>query len=282
MTTVQYVSISIGAASTCIAMILFVFAAMPIWDRFATRRMGTRVERCLQLGFKEEHVKLGLRAWGALTSLTLLSIWLFLKMPPVAVVCTFFVYVAAPHVFDWLIREREALLRDQLVGVTSSLANTVEAGQTLHEGLEFVTRDTPQPLAQQLQKIVTYKNCSISLTTAIELVRRRLQLEPFTLFAAALQVAIDRGGRLNESLTRIGHSLQENQRLERLMAAETASGRRVVQILALLPLVTMMMLSKLASFEFHFFVATTLGQFVMAGALLIGYVGIQGSRRSAC
>ncbi len=122
-----------------------------------------------------------------------------------------------------------------MVGAAVALANASRAGLSLAAGLQTVSRETPEPLASELRKIVNEYEHGRPLASAITDAKNRLQLDSFTLFASAIQVSLERGGRITDSLERIGQSLQENQRVERQLEAETASGRRVVWILAAFP-----------------------------------------------
>ncbi len=136
-----------------------------------------------------------------------------------------------------MIARRRALLRDQLVSGTTALANACRAGLSVAVGMETVSQEVPQPLAGELQGIVRAYHHGRRLAEAINSTKDRLQLDSFTLFASALCVSLQRGGKITEALERIGSSLQENQRVERKLESETASGKRVVWILAAFPFV---------------------------------------------
>ena len=66
--------------------------------------------------------------------------------------------------------------------------------------------------------------------------KARLQSENFALFAAAMLASRESGGRLNETVDRIAHSVLELQRLERKVLSETAQARKSAVYMALAPL----------------------------------------------
>jgi tight adherence protein B len=66
--------------------------------------------------------------------------------------------------------------------------------------------------------------------------KARLRSENFSLFAAAMLASHDSGGRLNETVDRIAHSVLELQRLERKLLSETAQARKSAVYMALTPL----------------------------------------------
>ena len=65
--------------------------------------------------------------------------------------------------------------------------------------------------------------------------RDRLRSENFALFAAAMEASRESGGRLNETVDRIAHSVRELQRLERKILSETAQARASAFYMALAP-----------------------------------------------
>jgi tight adherence protein B len=66
--------------------------------------------------------------------------------------------------------------------------------------------------------------------------KARLRSENFSLFAAAMLASRESGGRLNETVDRIAHSVLEMQRLERKILSETAQARKSAVYMALTPL----------------------------------------------
>jgi Flp pilus assembly protein TadB len=117
------------------------------------------------------------------------------------------------------------------------------------------------------------------LAEAITTTKDRLQLDCFTLFASALCVSLGRGGRITESLERIGETLQENQRVERKLESETASGRKVVILLALFPFVFLggfyLMHPEGTSMVFQ----SLLGQLVLLVVIALVFVSVWWSNR---
>ena len=67
--------------------------------------------------------------------------------------------------------------------------------------------------------------------------KERLRSENFALFAAAMEASRESGGKLNETVDRIAHSVRELQRLERKVESETAQARASAFYMALAPVV---------------------------------------------
>src|SRR5205085_687207 len=143
----------------------------------------------------------------------------------------FFVYVAPRYVLEFVIARRRSLLRDQMVGASTAMANAARAGLALGQALESISKETPAPLANEFRRIIQEYERGRPLPDALRDAKERLELDGFTLFTSSLLTCLDRGGRITEALDRISKSLQESQRLERKLEADTATGRKVVIIL---------------------------------------------------
>lgn len=245
----------------------------PAWDVLASRQMGALACRAEALALDMQRLAWWLRIWGIALIATPLAFWLFANMLFFGLTLTYFVYIAPRHVLDYLILSRKQILRDQLVTAIQGLANAARAGLTLHQGLVEITRETPKPLANELKRIVADFDRGRPLKDALEQTRQRLQLEPFTLFAAAIQIALERGGRINESLERISTSLRDNQRVERKLEADTASGRRAVLILSLFPLFFLCLFRLLDAESTNLLFSTLSGQVVLIAVVVLVYVG---------
>ena len=208
-----------------------------VWDALSKRYVADLRPILDSLSFDQQHTQSLFRWWGISIIGSFLVLTFVLGMLPIALAVVILLIVAPRWILQFIIARRRRLLRDQLVGGTTSLANACRAGLSLAQGLETVSSEVPQPLARELQRIVTEYQHGRSLGEAITTTKQRLRLDSFTLFASALGVSLERGGRITESLERIGMTLQENQRVERKLESETASGRKVVVLLALFPFV---------------------------------------------
>lgn len=205
-----------------------------LWDRISRRRVRDLVPQIESLHLDPRIVSSGMRIWGIAIVLTLvvffaLGKWL-LAIPALVAL-----WIAPRVILETLVERRRTVLRDQMVGATIMLANTARAGLSLAQGLETVASETPEPLRSEFRQIVNEYQRGRPLPDTIAAARDRLRLEGFTLFASAILVCLERGGKITDALLEIGRSLQENQRLERKLETETASGKLVVVVLSIFP-----------------------------------------------
>ena len=233
---VPYLPIIISSLLVFAAVFLAVRSGGDVWDRVTTRYIADLTPKLDSLSIGHSELSKYLRVWGISLVAAFVIVAFLLRMPPVAFAAVYLVYVAPRIILDFMIRKRRALLRDQMVAATVALANTSRAGLSLAQGLETICSETPEPLAAELRRIVYEYRHGRPLAESIRATKDRLKIESFTLFASAILVSLERGGRITDALERISHSLQELQRIERKLEVDTASGTKVVYILTGFPL----------------------------------------------
>jgi hypothetical protein len=131
--------------------------------------------------------------------------------------------------------KRRLQIEDQLADAMVSLSSAIRAGLSLAQAMEILARQCPPPIAQEFQQIYGEYQMGKTLETCLEETKVRLKSENFALFAAAMEASRQSGGRLNETVERIAHSVRELQRLERKITSETAQARSSAVWMAMAP-----------------------------------------------
>lgn len=264
---------------SCLLVFAGVFLAAtwigPAWDSYTRQYIGDLRPRLMALGLDNQGVVRALRWWGVALFATLLVFGVLAGMPPVALGLAYVVYVSPRFILDYLITRRRVKLRDQMVRVSGALANSARAGLSLQQGLETVTADTPQPLKAELKRIVRDYHAGRPLAESLREVEQRLDLEAFTMFSSAILVCIERGGRVTYALDRISEGLQETQRLERKLEADTAAGRKMALLLGMFPLFFLLMFAVLDPISTRYLFDKWLGQFVLLAVGALVYVAVR-------
>lgn len=249
------------------------YHVVPVWDRLARQRMGDSIQESIRIGMSEAVIRHGLRIWGIGLVTVATACILIVQSLPIAIVFVWLTFLAPRVLLVAWNKYRRRVLRDQMVGAAVGLANAARAGLALKEGIASVTPDTSMPLKKELHKIVSMYECGFDLGKAIDDVASRLQLESFSLMAAALKTTLEGGGNLSEAMERISKSLQEHQRLERTMESNTASARRAASIMALFPLVFIGIMYGMDADATGLLFTTFFGQIVLSVVIGLIYIG---------
>ncbi len=223
----------------------------------------------LAAGLSESQIHRWLRVWGQALFATGLVFGVLLRMVPVAAGLLYLVYIAPQYFLKRYVEKRKILLRDQLVRASTTLANTVRAGMSFIQGLEVVCNDTPEPLHGEFRRIINEYHAGRPLAEALRDAQQRINIEAFTVFSTAMLVCMERGGKVTFALERISAGLQELQRLERKLEADTASGRKLAIFLSAFPFAFMALFTLLDPNSMSYLYNTLIGQILI---LVVGVI----------
>lgn len=180
-----------------------------------------------------------LRAWLILWSIGLVFVLVGLGylLDSLAFALTFAVLLAC---LPWYIIRRLAFSRkqqieSQLADAMVTFSSAIKAGLSLAQAMDILAGQCPRPVSDEFRQIVGEYQMGKPLERTLTEAKARLKSDNFSLFAAALLASRKSGGRLNETVDRIAHSVLELQRLERKIAVETAQARRSAIYMAIVP-----------------------------------------------
>lgn len=247
----------------------------PTWDTYTRSYIADLRPRMESLGLDDSGQDRLFRWWGIALFATAFGVGVLGAMPPIAVGLTYLVYIAPRLLLDALIAKRKTLLRDQMVRASAAMANAARAGLSLPKGIKSVAADTPPPLQQELQAISNSYDSGLPPKATLRAVEKKLDIEAFTVFAAAILVCLERGGNVTFALDRISVGLQEMQRLERKLEADTAAGRKLATLLALFPLFFLMGFLLLDPQATGLLFETLPGQLVLLGVGVVVYFSVR-------
>jgi tight adherence protein B len=150
-----------------------------------------------------------------------------------------------------------------------TLANAVRAGLALSESLEILAAQCPPPINAEFQQIVAEYKLGKPLSPTLTAAKHRLRSENFALFAAALLASHESGGRLDETVERIAHSVLSMQRLERKILSETAQARKSAVYMALVPVIVLVAYFFIEPVNTRLLFVTAFGQVLLCVAVLL-------------
>jgi tight adherence protein B len=269
------------AASVLMGVAVFLLAIWggPVWDVIAKRQIADLAPRMRELSLDTAQLPRLQRWWGLSMAATLFVCILVLHIPLIGIMAVYVIYILPRVLLEIWIARRRALLRDQMVGASILLANATRAGLALAQGLETVANESPEPLASEFRRLVHEYQRGRPLSEALRDAKVRLNLDGFTLLVNAVLTCLERGGKVTEALERISRSLQENQRLERKIEADTASGRLVVIMLGIFPFGFMLLFYFLAPDAVGLLFTTIIGQILVVLIAVMVYVSVKWAKK---
>lgn len=173
--------------------------------------------------------------WLAVTGAVSIVMWIVLGLPVIGLLVGCVIFCLPWYILRRMAEKRKEQIEDQLADSMVSLSSAIRAGLSLAQSMEILAKQSPAPICQEFQQIYGEYQMGKTLETCLVEAKARLQSENFSLFAAAMDASRQSGGRLNETIERIAHSVRELQRLERKIRAETAQARTSAVYMAMAP-----------------------------------------------
>lgn len=227
--------LALGTLFIGTAVGLFAYAGAETYARwFALFEKDIR-EKLRRLRITTKRLRSYLIAWLGFVGVLFLVEWIVLDIFVLALVTASLLICLPWYIVRRMAEKRRQKIEDQLADAMVSLASAIKAGLSLAQAIEILSHQTPHPICQEFQQIYGEYQLGKPMEECLVEAKDRLQSENFALFAAAMEASRESGGRLNETVDRIAHSVRELQRLERKVQSETAQARASAFYMALAP-----------------------------------------------
>jgi tight adherence protein B len=219
-------------------------------------------------------------AWAITVVAALLGFSFALDSVPFGLLFAVMLICVPWYVVRRMAEKRRLRIEDQLADAMVSMSSAIKAGLSLGQALEILAQQCPRPICEEFRQMYGEYQMGKPLERVLIETRDRLKSENFALFAAAMQASRESGGRLNETVERIAHSVMELQRLERKVVSETAQARTSAVYMAMAPFAVMIM--------YYFFIdpenterlfVTVPGQLILCTSLVFNLVAYLWARK---
>ena len=164
---------------------------------------------------------------------------------------------------------RRQQIEDQLADAMVSFSNGVRAGLSIAQALDILAEQSPRPVRDEFRQMVSEFNLGKPLEQTLLEAKERLRSDNFSLFAAALLASRRSGGKLNETVERIAHSVLEMQRLERKVQSETAQARKSAVYMGIAPAVILVVYYFVDPVNTTALFTTIIGQMMLSAAVVM-------------
>ncbi len=263
--------LTISTLTACAVALLFE-PSLRLWDATATLLIVDLKRSLKRLNYDDGLINAYMRLWGMVLTGALILGFTF-GIPILAGIVAFAIFVAPREILKRTLKKRKRILKAQLITAVGFISNAVQAGSPVEEAVVLAAEETPEPLKKELDKISTRPDRNFSFEDALNESKNRLQLQEFAVLVTSLIVNMKRGGELKETLKEIQNTLVENQRLERKLEADTASGRMVINVLCLAPILFLLGGYGLNPAGMSLMFSTLLGQVILAFSAILVYTG---------
>jgi len=174
---------------------------------------------------------------------------------------------------------RKRRFLEQLPDTLQLLAGSLEAGYSLAQAVDAVSRESEDPLSTEFNRAIVEARLGVPVDDALDSVAHRMQCRDFSWVVMAVRIQREVGGNLAEILKTVAATLRERERLRRQVHALSAEGRLSAWILGGLPVAFAGYLVLVRRDYVDALVTTLPGLFLTALGVLLMIVGIVWMRR---
>ncbi len=171
------------------------------------------------------------------------------------------------------VRRRVAAFEAQLPDMLDLLAGTLRAGYSISQGIDAVSKEIPDPMGRELQRVVNEHRLGRSLEESLEGVAERMGSEDFAWAVMAIRIQREVGGNLAELLLTVSRTMTQRERLRRDVASLTAEGRMSAMVLGLMPFILGAVMYVINPEYVMALLTPGLGYVMLGGALVSMVVG---------
>lgn len=173
-------------------------------------------------------------------------------------------------------RVARTLLRieEQLADSVDLMVATLRAGAGVMKALEQATVEAREPLRTQFEELLGRIRLGDDPRAVLNALEQRVPLETFRLFSSALTVHWETGGSLTPALAVVGRVIRNRIEVNRRIRALGAQARASTVAVLLLTYCVGLVMWRGNPVGVQQFLATTLGQALVGGAILLQAVGL--------
>lgn len=241
------------------------------------------VEVSLAKRLEDFHVFIQPRALRVVIFLTLLitffvsivgfqSLWLFPFLAALVFMCIF-------GIVRLKLAKRFKAIRYQLPGMVELVATSLRSGLSIRAALLHVSRQSSNPIAQELAVLERMQRIGIPLSVALAEWAKRIPIDDIRLIGFTIGVSSSSGGNLADALDRLANACRQRLLVEEKIDALTAQGRLQAWVMVALPVLLALALTLIDPSSMSALWTTGSGHVVIAMILALELLGMLWIRR---
>jgi tight adherence protein B len=184
------------------------------------------------------------------------------------------VFLLGLRVDAWWAARRRMLIESQLADALDLMIGTLRAGASVMVALESAASESREPLRGQLEEMLGRIRYGDDPQAVLRAMERRLPMETFRLFGAALAVHWEVGGSLAPILATVGRTVRDRIELSRRISAMTGQARLSIGAVLGTTYFVGLAVWRNDPARMESFLSTTIGQGLFAMTLLLQAAGI--------
>lgn len=175
------------------------------------------------------------------------ALWLVLDNMPwviagVSAGAALFAWFVPVLYFRRKVKARAEAFRLQMLDLSLGLTNGLKAGQALQQAIEVLSRNSADPMREELLALLREHQLGLALPAALGRLYERIPCEDLLLLSTSVSLTMKSGGSLADVLAKITELIRRRMDFQRQLSALTAQGRFEALAMSLAPVAAFIIL----------------------------------------
>lgn len=210
-----------------------------------------------------------------LLMITVLIVLFFLSVNLLVGAIVLAAMLAFPFVMLNILKKRRlALFEKQLPDAIDLMAGSLRSGSSLVGALALIAEEFPRPLSDEIGLMVREQKLGVSMDESLQNFARRMPYNSVILTTSVIRTSIETGGELSDALKNIAKTLRNIEQAEGKIRALTAQGKMQAWVVGLMPVLLIIVLSKMEPAAMSQLWSTNIGYMALAAIIIFEVLGI--------
>lgn len=174
-------------------------------------------------------------------------------------------------------KKRTDHINAQLVDLLGMVSNSLKSGYGLMQSFEFAGRQLPDPLGQEIRRMLRESTLGMSAEQALIALGNRLESRDMDMVLTAIHIQRSVGGNLAEILDKVAHTMRERERIRGEISTLTAQQKMTGVVIGGLPVFLFAIFMVMNPDYMSLLFTTMAGRIMMLAAIVMeigGYITI--------
>lgn len=230
--------------SYCICLVLQTLAMEMLYSP----KIVKRYERLSRFVKPDALISLQL-AWGGAmlilvcTALLILQITMPVILLPLSLAGLLIGFFLPYGYYSYKFKKRLEAVEEKFMDFLIALVDSLKAGQAMEAALRSVTEQYEGPIKEEFRQMLNEKKLNTTFQETVARLAERNPFEDMKLFATAIRLTTNAGGKQVEVLHEIIETIRQRREFEQNLKTLTAEGRIKAKILTFMPIAMIPILS---------------------------------------
>ncbi len=175
--------------------------------------------------------------------------------------------------------KRVSKINAQLVDLLGMTSNSLKSGYGMMQGFEFSSKQLPDPLGQEVRRMLRESTLGMSAEEALAQLGERIASKDMDMVITAINIQRSVGGNLAEILDNVAHTMRERERIRGEINTLTAQQKMTGIVIGLLPVFMFLIFMVINPDYMSLLFETTAGRLIIAGSIVMEIIGYFTIRR---